>query len=153
MLLWLFQSSLVSAQKQWWLWCPVGEHRATQQVSKTQNFLSEMYDHKGCISGICCLLACSNNDDVKNLPGLQDSSPHSVTRTTEASSISQWPPFPLFGFYSWAAGSSSVLICSPFSSDGQCYPESCKWLSLGQLGYLIFSFCRWLILFEISPCF
>lgn len=86
---WLFQSGLAPAQKHQCLWCPVGEHRVTQLVSQTQNFLSETSGHKGCLSGTCCHLAYPNNDDVRNLPGLQDSSSRSVTRTTETSSVSR----------------------------------------------------------------
>lgn len=156
---WLFQSSLVPAQKHQCLWCPVGEHRATQLVSQTQSFLSETSGHKGCLSGTCCLLAYSNNDDIRNLPGLQDASSRSVTRTTEASSIGQWPSRLLFGFCSRASDSSSVLVCPPFSPAGPHYPGSCEWVYVAQpwliklSEFFLFLSPGWLILFEISQCF
>lgn len=47
-----------------------GEHRDTEQVFKKPKLCSEMYGHKGCILGIWCFLAYSNNDDdVRSLPG------------------------------------------------------------------------------------
>lgn len=96
---------------------------------------------------------------IRNLPGLRGASSRSVTRTREASSIGQWPSLLLLGFCSRASGSSSVLVCPPFSPAGPHYPGSCEWVCVAPpwliklSDFFLFLSPGWLILFEISQCF